>query len=137
MGSEWEGGLFSLRICFPSDYPSSPPICKFPKGFFHTNVYPPGTVCDSILRADAEWLPCISMREVLQAIPSLFLRPNHLSPVQKEAYQVFRQNPGEYHRRVKEQAQKYTREAFFADELVSGFDADRRDWAQYVKGIPG
>ena len=132
MGSEWEGGLFSLRICFPSDYPSSPPICKFPKGFFHTNVYLPGTVCDSILRADAEWLPCISMREVLQAIQSFFLRPNPLSPSQEEAYHVIRQNPGMYHRRVKEQAQKYAREAFFTDDLVSGFGADRRDWAQYL-----
>nr|GMD49743.1 SUMO-conjugating enzyme SCE1 [Ipomoea batatas]GMD51754.1 SUMO-conjugating enzyme SCE1 [Ipomoea batatas]GMD55271.1 SUMO-conjugating enzyme SCE1 [Ipomoea batatas] len=37
---------------FSEDYPSKPPKCKFPQGFFHPNVYPSGTVCLSILNED-------------------------------------------------------------------------------------
>ena len=38
---------------FSEDYPSKPPKCKFPQGFFHPNVYPSGTVCLSILNEDS------------------------------------------------------------------------------------
>jgi len=47
--TDWEGGYFPLTLHFPEDYPSSPPVCKFPAGFFHVNVYPTGAVCLSVL----------------------------------------------------------------------------------------
>lgn len=40
---------------FSEDYPSKPPKCKFPTGFFHPNIYPSGTVCLSILSEDDGW----------------------------------------------------------------------------------
>ncbi|KAL0815611.1 hypothetical protein Bca101_072055 [Brassica carinata] len=46
--TDWEGGLFPLTMHFSEDYPSKPPNCTFPPGFFHLNVYPSGTVCLSI-----------------------------------------------------------------------------------------
>jgi len=30
----WEGGLYPLTMEFSEDFPTKPPICKFPKGFF-------------------------------------------------------------------------------------------------------
>ena len=51
--TDWEGGYFPLTIQFSEDYPSRPPKCKFPQGFFHPNVYPSGTVCLSILNEDS------------------------------------------------------------------------------------
>ena len=51
--TEWEGGYFPLTMHFSEDYPSKPPKCKFPQGFFHPNVYPSGTVCLSILNEDS------------------------------------------------------------------------------------
>lgn len=50
--TDWEGGFFPLTLHFSEDYPSKPPKCKFPQGFFHPNVYPSGTVCLSILNED-------------------------------------------------------------------------------------
>ncbi|KAF8406289.1 hypothetical protein HHK36_008374 [Tetracentron sinense] len=67
--TDWEGGYFPLTLHFSEDYPSKPPKCKFPQGFFHPNVYPSGTVCLSILNEDSE--------------------------------------PGEYKRRVRQQAKQY------------------------------
>lgn len=52
MQTDWEGGNFPLTLQFSEDYPSKPPKCKFPQGFFHPNVYPSGTVCLSILNED-------------------------------------------------------------------------------------
>jgi ubiquitin-protein ligase len=51
--TDWEGGYFPLSLHFSEDYPSKPPKCKFPQGFFHPNVYPSGTVCLSILNEDS------------------------------------------------------------------------------------
>jgi Ubiquitin-conjugating enzyme len=51
--TEWEGGFYPLTLHFSEDYPSKPPKCKFPAGFFHPNVYPSGTVCLSILNEDS------------------------------------------------------------------------------------
>lgn len=51
--TDWEGGHFPLTLLFSEDYPSKPPKCKFPQGFFHPNVYPSGTVCLSILNEDS------------------------------------------------------------------------------------
>lgn len=50
--TDWEGGYYPLTLQFSEDYPSKPPKCKFPQGFFHPNVYPSGTVCLSILNED-------------------------------------------------------------------------------------
>lgn len=47
--TDWEGGHYPLTMHFSEDYPSQPPKCKFPPGFFHINVYPSGDVCLSIL----------------------------------------------------------------------------------------
>ena len=36
----WEKGLFPLELEFTEAYPSKPPDCRFPKGFFHPNGGP-------------------------------------------------------------------------------------------------
>jgi len=53
MQTDWESGYYPLTLHFSEDYPSKPPKCKFPQGFFHPNVYPSGTVCLSILNEDS------------------------------------------------------------------------------------
>ena len=45
-------GSYPLTMEFSEDYPSKPPKCRFPQGFFHPNIYPSGTVCLSILSED-------------------------------------------------------------------------------------
>jgi ubiquitin-protein ligase len=61
MQTDWEGGYFPLTLNFSEDYPSKPPKCKFPPGFFHPNVYPSGTVCLSILNEDSVSVQAISL----------------------------------------------------------------------------
>ena len=48
-GTDFEGGFYPLSMEFSEDYPQTPPKCQFPKGFFHPNIYPSGTVCLDII----------------------------------------------------------------------------------------
>ncbi|XP_008668197.1 ubiquitin-conjugating enzyme E2 I isoform X1 [Zea mays] len=103
--TDWEGGYFPVTLHFTENYPSNPPTCKFPRRFFHVNVYDSGDVCLSIL-GDA-WAPSITVRQILIGIQELLENPNPASPAQDFAYDVFAENMPEYKRRVREQAKRY------------------------------
>ncbi|BBG95213.1 sumo conjugation enzyme 1 [Prunus dulcis] len=119
--TDWEGGYFPLTLHFSEDYPSKPPKCKFPQGFFHPNVYPSGTVCLSILNEDSVsnqhcsnrsmeivgWRPAITVKQILVGIQDLLDQPNPADPAQTDGYQLFIQEPAEYKRRVRQQAKQY------------------------------
>ncbi|MCD7447925.1 hypothetical protein HAX54_036293 [Datura stramonium] len=68
--TDWEGGHYPLIMHFTEDYPTQPPKCKFPKDFFHMNVYPSGDVCLSILQ---EMYVCLSSMRALGAVQRLQL----------------------------------------------------------------
>ncbi|KAK6287839.1 Ubiquitin-conjugating enzyme E2 - like 4 [Theobroma cacao] len=105
--TDWEGGYFPLTLHFSEDYPSKPPKCKFPQGFFHPNVYPSGTVCLSILNEDSGWRPAITVKQILVGIQDLLDAPNPADPAQTEGYHLFIQDANEYKRRVRQQAKQY------------------------------
>ncbi|KAI4308041.1 hypothetical protein L6164_031160 [Bauhinia variegata] len=107
MKTDWEGGYFPLTLHFSEDYPSKPPKCKFPQGFFHPNVYPSGTVCLSILNEDSGWRPAITVKQILVGIQDLLDQPNPADPAQTEGYHLFIQDAAEYKRRVRQQAKQY------------------------------
>ncbi|KAG2555178.1 hypothetical protein PVAP13_9KG565030 [Panicum virgatum] len=91
-GTDWEGGYFPLTLHFSEDYPSKPPKCKFPQGFFHPNVYPSGTVCLSILNEDSGWRPAITVKQILVGIQDLLDQPNPADPAQTDGYHLFIQS---------------------------------------------
>ena len=103
----WAGGFYPLTMEFSEDYPSKPPKCKFPQGFFHPNIYPSGTVCLSILNEDESWRPSITVKQSLMGIQDLLDSPNPASPAQSEAYMLFTNDRADYDRKVKEQALRY------------------------------
>ncbi|KAJ8553906.1 hypothetical protein K7X08_024584 [Anisodus acutangulus] len=107
--TDWEGGHYSLTMHFSEDYPSQPPKCKFPKGFFHINVYPSGDVCLSILNAGFGWSPAITVKQILVGIQELLDLPNPSSSLQFECNKLYmqQQDKTECKRRVKEQAKQY------------------------------
>ncbi|KAI8542123.1 hypothetical protein RHMOL_Rhmol08G0114800 [Rhododendron molle] len=105
--TDWEGGNYPITINFTEDYPSKPPKCKFPQGFFHPNVYPSGTVCLSILNEDSGWRPAITVKQILVGIQDLLNQPNPADPAQTDGYHLFIQDTEEYNRRVRQQAKQY------------------------------
>lgn len=105
--TDWEGGFFPLTMEFSEDYPTKPPKCKFPAGFFHPNIYPSGTVCLSILNEDEGWRPSITVKQILLGVQELLDTPNANSPAQSDAFVLFTQNLPEYKKRVRRQAAQY------------------------------
>eukprot|EP00656_Telonema_subtile_P051965 TRINITY_DN7111_c0_g1_i2.p1 TRINITY_DN7111_c0_g1~~TRINITY_DN7111_c0_g1_i2.p1 ORF type:complete len:181 (+),score=24.23 TRINITY_DN7111_c0_g1_i2:146-688(+) len=109
-GSPWEGGVYKITMEFSEDYPSKPPKCKFPAGFFHPNIYPSGTVCLNILNDDPQnggWRPAITIPQILSGIQTLLSEPNLDDPAQEPAYLLLRKDPTAYEARVRKEAQQY------------------------------
>lgn len=103
----WHGGFYPLTIEFSNEYPAKPPKCMLPKGFFHPNIYPSGTVCLSILNEDEQWRPSITVKQILLGIQDLLDSPNERSPAQSDAFVLYTKRRKEYERQVKEQVKKY------------------------------
>nr|XP_043634466.1 SUMO-conjugating enzyme SCE1-like isoform X2 [Erigeron canadensis] len=103
--TDWEGGNYPVTMTFSNNYPSIPPVCKFPPGFFHPNIYSCGKVCLSIL-GDG-WRPAITVKQILVGLQDLLDTPNPASPAQHESCQLFTKNLVEYEKKVRQQAQKY------------------------------
>ena len=97
-GTSYEGGIFQVSICFPSDYPSSPPNVHFKTPIFHPNVYPSGRLCftsagfqGSGYNADA----------TIALILSIWCNPNLNSPANSEAAQCYLYNRTSFINKVK------------------------------------
>jgi len=135
-GTLWEGGVFKLALAFPKDYPMQPPKCKFSPVIFHPNIYPSGTVCLSILDAEKDWRPSITVKDILLGIQNLLnnvrlpscvcvhwcananlrgpapqteiMQPNINDPAQSESTTMFRSDRDGYNERVREQTKRFT-----------------------------
>jgi len=104
-GTDWEGGLYSLRIFFLMDYPNSGPKVAFAPHFFHPNVYPSGDVCLSILN---NWSPETSLKQILIGVRDLLDNPNNASAANHAAFESYKKaNKAEYNKKVREQALRY------------------------------
>lgn len=53
--TEWEGGVFKLKMEFTDQYPNKAPKIKFVTKVFHPNVYADGRICLDII--DNNWSP--------------------------------------------------------------------------------
>ena len=105
--TSWAGGTYRLQLAFSEDFPAKPPACKFSPPLFHPNVFPSGKVCLSILDAEKDWSPTITLKDVLRGIQELLNTPNLADPAQREAHVMCRDNREEYEIRVKALAKAY------------------------------
>jgi ubiquitin-conjugating enzyme E2 G1 len=107
----YEGGFFNAILSFPSDYPSSPPTCKFTSDMWHPNVYKDGRVCISILHtagddphgyetAAERWSPVQSVETIMLSIISMLSSPNDESPANIDAAKEWREDREGFKKRV-------------------------------------
>lgn len=105
--TDWAGGVYTMTMQFPEDYPNKPPKCVFTPVLFHPNVYPSGTVCLSILNAEKDWRPGITVKQILLGVQDLLDEPNNADPAQEEPFRLFRDDRAAYAARIRSQATKY------------------------------
>ena len=97
--SPYQGGIFRLKIDFPSDYPFKPPRVKFITKIYHCNINSNGGICLDILKE--QWSPALTVGKVLLSICSLMNDPNPDDPLVSEIANLFKSDRAEHDNRAK------------------------------------
>jgi ubiquitin-conjugating enzyme E2 D/E len=109
-GSPYEGGIFTLDLIFPGDYPFAPPRVTFRTPIFHPNVSPTGAICMDILKGGTgTWSPLLSVSSLLISIESLLNDPNPDDPLNTDAADLFIRDRLAYDEKAKGETTKYAK----------------------------
>ncbi|KNC49843.1 ubiquitin-conjugating enzyme E2-16 kDa [Thecamonas trahens ATCC 50062] len=103
--SPYAGGVFTLDILFPTDYPFKPPKIQFTTKIYHPNVNSNGGICLDILKS--QWSPALTISKVLLSICSLLTDPNPDDPLVASIADVYKTNRAKYDQTAREWTTKY------------------------------
>ena len=130
--SSYKGGLFTLSINFPNNYPDKAPEVCFLTPIYHVNVNPKaprtqGEGVESLGHVSIAflnwWKPEYTMREVLTNIFALFYMANPDSPYGLDRADEFRNDRATYEEKAKYFTKKY------ASPMKANKEYDRnQDW---------
>lgn len=106
--SPYQGGIFRLRIQFPTDYPFKPPHVQFLTKIYHPNINPTGLICIDILKD--QWSPALTISKVLLCITSMLTDPNPKDPFVPEIANLYLQDRARYEANAREYTLRYATE---------------------------
>lgn len=101
----YAGGIFSLTVAFPPEYPFKPPEVRFATPIYHCNVSSSGHICLDTL--NRKWTPALTIRGVLLSIQLLMSTPNPSSALNCTAANLYRKNRAAFDRHAREHTLKY------------------------------
>jgi ubiquitin-conjugating enzyme (huntingtin interacting protein 2) len=87
----YAGGLFSVDILIPSEYPMSAPKMKFLTKIWHPNVSSvTGAICLDILKD--QWSPALTLKTALLSLQALMCAPEPSDPQDAEVANMYTRN---------------------------------------------
>lgn len=103
--SPYQGGVFFLKVTFPTDYPFKPPKVQFVTKIYHPNINSNGSICLDILTK--EWSPALTISKVLLSISSLLTDANPDDPLVQDIAQQYKNNRKQFELTAAEWTRKY------------------------------
>ncbi|KRX03371.1 Ubiquitin-conjugating enzyme/RWD-like protein [Pseudocohnilembus persalinus] len=102
----YAGGLFTVDIQLPSEYPYKPPKMKFDTRIWHPNVSSQtGAICLDILKN--EWSPALSIRTALLSLQALLCSPEPDDPQDAQVAGQYKSDREAFNQKAKEWTQTY------------------------------
>ncbi|KAL4240058.1 hypothetical protein ACF0H5_000852 [Mactra antiquata] len=103
--SPYQGGIFFLRMLFPTDYPFKPPKVAFTTKVYHPNINNHGNICLDILRS--QWSPALTVGKVLLSVLALLSEPNPDDPLMPDIAKIYKTDRKKFDHNAREWTKKH------------------------------
>ena len=105
--SPYAGGVFVLKLEFPTQYPFKAPKLKFETPVYHPSVQKKtGDICQDVI---GNWGPTLNAKHCLQVVYSMLQSPESDHPLEEQIATELRDNPKQFEKTAKDWTKKHAK----------------------------